>query len=653
MRTSTAVGIIAALSMLSCHAAHFILHTDSGLQRYERAVVQIRTNDGWGSGFAIEIDHRVYVATAYHVVATSSPIVVIRSASVGDSRYETAFPGAVIEATDARHDIALLSLPHAPPDSLDPLSLADGAAAQGTAVRAIGFPASSLSDDVGLVAKPPFGRPAGAVVSIGMADSRDPETTEVFERGGSRMLIVDVNPTHGNSGGPLLDENGHVVGVVVLTDRANPQQDGAVDVQYLRRLEDSVRTHHAAEHDILGNVDTARVARSMHFSTDGAAIAALSSATPAGDLHLEAEDRERLENLLEMLLGVYFAIPSDGRDAAAYQNLFRVFAGGDDSFGRVRRVPLEYVMRGCVGDSERNEIPVVRQRDMACMVRKLLPPFARDALEAVFNNEQVAEVISLRLIDRRQRKFEASARLTPSNVRVSFEAVYRDGGWRIGISSSETSGLTGVYAMHQPLPDGHFEMVCLPGLPSDCTGPRPALARNHESLDVHRLPEDFVLARKQWPEVRDAPEYLFLSVPRRDTLSLYSFQRRVPRGVNAELLGRVYTYTVSPLSGRVSQREPGGHAAVRARGSLAARGGVDRHHRVALSAGALHRLLPRDDFAIATSDERDAPIVRHNDREPIRVLFHESIRRAVSRPEVLNRIDLARGAFGVERAPYA
>jgi len=173
------------------------------------SMVSIRTLDGEppsdnlisakgkGAGFVIKDDGTIL--TNHHVVAGSDRILV----TFADGLVS---PAAVVSAQPER-DLAILQ-PARIPDDLEPITLAaSGQLAPGDLVVAIGFP---------------FGE--GPSVSSGVVSGLN-RTFSLSGRPDLEGLIqfdAAVNP--GSSGGPLLNQNGEVVGVV--TAILNPAPSG-------------------------------------------------------------------------------------------------------------------------------------------------------------------------------------------------------------------------------------------------------------------------------------------------------------------------------------------------------------------------------------------------------------------------------------------
>jgi len=145
--------------------------------------------EGAGSGFVI--DPKGYILTNYHVVADAEKIEVLLGDQHAQSRYAAKFIGA-----DQRNDVALLKID---PKStqLTALTLGDSSALQvGQKVLAIGNP---------------FGFQSTLTTGVVSALGRTVQT-------GQNTFIEDAIQTdasinRGNSGGPLLDSRGEVIGI--------------------------------------------------------------------------------------------------------------------------------------------------------------------------------------------------------------------------------------------------------------------------------------------------------------------------------------------------------------------------------------------------------------------------------------------------------
>jgi S1-C subfamily serine protease len=139
-----------------------------------------------GSGFVISPDR---VMTNAHVVAGSNSIQVYASGNPLD---------ATVVSYDPSVDIAILAVPNLPPP---PLAFAQAEAETGASVVVLGYPGGG-----NFTATP--ARIREAIKLRGPDIYRDPAqvTRDVY--------TIRANVEQGNSGGPLIDLNGHVLGVV-------------------------------------------------------------------------------------------------------------------------------------------------------------------------------------------------------------------------------------------------------------------------------------------------------------------------------------------------------------------------------------------------------------------------------------------------------
>lgn len=144
-------------------------------------------DSGFGSGFLI---NEQLVATAAHVVDGA--------ATIGLTAGESTTTGTVI-GLDPANDLALVRAER--PLDGEVLSFADGALRPGLPVAALGYPAGN-----------PLSMTSGSVSAL----DRTLELQDGSELEGLVQTDAAVNP--GNSGGPLINAGGQVVGVVVLKD---------------------------------------------------------------------------------------------------------------------------------------------------------------------------------------------------------------------------------------------------------------------------------------------------------------------------------------------------------------------------------------------------------------------------------------------------
>lgn len=150
---------------------------------YSKAEAQTRFSSG--SGFYVS--HQGHVVTNAHVIRDCKDTIYIRKA--GDDLH-----GVRVVAVDAKQDLALLKSPH---NTGQIAYLRDSTAPprKGEQVMLVGFPEDN-----------------GRTGTLDISNSRIKTITD-YKEGASWVLFED-SARHGNSGGPLLDSTGNVIGIV-------------------------------------------------------------------------------------------------------------------------------------------------------------------------------------------------------------------------------------------------------------------------------------------------------------------------------------------------------------------------------------------------------------------------------------------------------
>ena len=178
--------------------------------------------DGYatGSGFVIKSDkEETLIATNYHVVE-GKPY----SISVWLGEKETM--SATVLAYTNQKDMCILKLAY--PVSLKPLTFSESGAKQGEAVYAVGFPGAAdyLSDKEAHTS-------ADATITDGIVSAVREATISSY---GTPTKILQINAAinSGNSGGPLFNTNGEVVGINTYGINDSQGIFGAIDVSELK-----------------------------------------------------------------------------------------------------------------------------------------------------------------------------------------------------------------------------------------------------------------------------------------------------------------------------------------------------------------------------------------------------------------------------------
>jgi S1-C subfamily serine protease len=155
--------------------------------------------DDYGIGSGVVVNENGDILTALHVVTGAVEIQVFFT--------DGSQTAAEIIAAEPENDIAVL-MPHQPPELIVPAVLGSPASMR------VGDEAYAVGNPLGLAASLSAGVISGFDRSITVEDGLQLEGLIQFD--------TAVNP--GNSGGPLLNRQGHVVGIV--TALANPSEQG-------------------------------------------------------------------------------------------------------------------------------------------------------------------------------------------------------------------------------------------------------------------------------------------------------------------------------------------------------------------------------------------------------------------------------------------
>jgi putative serine protease PepD len=224
-----------------------------------------RSQEALGSGFVY--DTQGHVVTNEHVVEGASSITV-RLAS-----------GATYKATlvggDASTDLAVLKV-DAPASALRPLTLGSSTnLAVGDGVVAIGSP---------------FGLEGSVTSGIISALGRQIDSPSCTTGGGcftiDGAIQTDAAINHGNSGGPLLDMNGRVIGVTTQIESQSGGSEGvgfAIPSNTVRSVVSQIIGSGKVEHAYLGvSIGNA--------SSGGAKVSQVRAGTPAAKIGLRSGD---------------------------------------------------------------------------------------------------------------------------------------------------------------------------------------------------------------------------------------------------------------------------------------------------------------------------------------------------------------------------
>jgi len=248
------------------------LDTISIYQGVSQAVVRISNGyDVVGSGFIIDAD--AHVVTAYHVVEQLSKLYIILP--------DGGFSAATIIGSSKYSDVAVLKMEE--PPVITPLMLADSATVR------IGEPVVTIGNPFHLTEA----LTAGIVSQINTLADIDYATES---RGVANLIQFDAAVNFGNSGCPLLNSEGEVIGLVIA--RVNPLEgDGiyyAVSSNKLKRVATSLIDQGSFDYPWIGALIsnlTPQLAQTRGLETiNGVLLVQVSAGSPAETAGIEVDD---------------------------------------------------------------------------------------------------------------------------------------------------------------------------------------------------------------------------------------------------------------------------------------------------------------------------------------------------------------------------
>jgi putative serine protease PepD len=221
------------------------------------SVVSVKTQEGSGTGFVVGAGGKV--VTNAHVVGTATRV------QVQFADNETA--DATVTGVDRSSDLALLKVDTN--RTLKPLQLADSSTVKtGQLAVAIGSP---------------LGLPQTATAGIVSATGRHIQAPDGFQIDSVIQTDAPINP--GNSGGPLLDANGHVIGVNSQIASQSGGNEGIGFAVPSNTVRDVIPRLEKGE-----NIKRAYLGISTTDSSSGVSVAAVSAGGPAASAGIQVGD---------------------------------------------------------------------------------------------------------------------------------------------------------------------------------------------------------------------------------------------------------------------------------------------------------------------------------------------------------------------------
>jgi S1-C subfamily serine protease len=266
-----------------------------------------QTVEALGSGFVV--DARGDIVTNDHVVQGATKI---RVSFTGDASY----PAEVV-GTDPSSDLAVIRV-NAPPAMLHPLSFGDSSSVEvGDSVYAIGNP---------------FGLQRTMTAGIVSATGRDIRAPNGLTI--PNAIQTDAAINHGNSGGPLLDSLGRVIGVNSQIEGGTV--DGNVGVGFaipsstVRSVADQLIANGRAQHPFLGvqirTIDPTVQKLQPGLPRRGALVVSVVKGGPAANAGIEPVRARAGGNGAPVLVGGDAIVAVDGKTVETSAQLSEIVA---------------------------------------------------------------------------------------------------------------------------------------------------------------------------------------------------------------------------------------------------------------------------------------------------------------------------------------
>jgi S1-C subfamily serine protease len=241
------------------------------ISEFGKGAPQIQGDAGLGSGFVLDGDG--HIATNAHVVTTGQGARIQRAKQVFVEFADSNRVPARIVGYDANADVGLLKID---PAGLDLVALRLGSSKH----LAVGSPVAAIGS--------PFGERQSLSVGVISAVDRDIESLTDFAIGNAIQTDAAIN--HGNSGGPLIDSHGAVIGVNSQIKSTSGGGEGvgfAVPVDTVKRSLSQLRESGKVAYAFLGVTSTAlypQLAEHLDIQArSGALVIGVQDKSPADD----------------------------------------------------------------------------------------------------------------------------------------------------------------------------------------------------------------------------------------------------------------------------------------------------------------------------------------------------------------------------------
>lgn len=264
---------------------------------------EVIPEEGAGSGFVL--DKEGHILTNYHVIRGAQSVEV----SFSD---ETVLPAEIV-GTDPGNDLALLQV-EAPPELLVPVELGQSANLQ------VGQRAIAIGN--------PFGQ-FGRTLTTGVISALDRTLQSPDGRMISGIIQTDAAINRGNSGGPLLDSAGRVIGINTAIFSPSGTSSGvgfAVPVDTIQRVLPDLTSLGRYRHPWLGiryaYTLTPGLARALELTVEkGLLLVELYNRGPLDQADVRGAQREVILGNQRVYIGGDVLTALDGRPVASQEDL--------------------------------------------------------------------------------------------------------------------------------------------------------------------------------------------------------------------------------------------------------------------------------------------------------------------------------------------
>ncbi len=302
--------------------------------------MELTPRQGAGSGFVI--DKQGHVVTNYHVVEGAQRFF------VAFGNVEESYPAELV-GFDQSNDIAVLKV-QAPENMLKPVELGDSANLQvGQTAIAIGNPFA-----------------LGQTITTGVVSSLNRTLQVEQNRVISGLIQTDAAINHGNSGGPLFDSSGRVIGVNTLIYSPSGGSVGigfAIPINTVKRFVPDLIQYGRARHPYLGIMPLAlspRLSKMLNLSvSEGLLVVQTVPGGPAEKAGIRGGTRRVLVGNYEIALGGDVIQAVDGKPVRQETDLTN-YLQSQKQVGETLKVTL---LRGGQGQPVTVEVPLTAVRE--------------------------------------------------------------------------------------------------------------------------------------------------------------------------------------------------------------------------------------------------------------------------------------------------